>query len=96
MSAEPVARTVLWPQPLRKLGLQDPGLTVSREGPDGEQLRVRVSRPAKGLLFFADKPVDFSDNSLDLLPGDERIITAKGLLGQVLYCRSLQGAHACL
>ncbi|MEZ4676709.1 MAG: hypothetical protein R2932_21035 [Caldilineaceae bacterium] len=41
-----VSRSVLWPEPLKYLDLPDPELTLHREG---DCVRLRVQRPAKGI-----------------------------------------------
>lgn len=71
------ARTVLWPEPFKYLALPDPELEVTRL--DETSLRLRVARLAKGVWLQAGPEVRWSDNMLDLLPGDEQIITAQGL-----------------
>jgi beta-mannosidase len=92
LSGVQVARSVLWPQPLRELPFQDPGLQVER---DGDRLRLGVARPAKGVYFSADGPLDFSDNLLDLLPQETFTVSAPGLAGRGLQVRSLLGDHGC-
>ncbi|HEY4388865.1 MAG TPA: glycoside hydrolase family 2 protein, partial [Ktedonobacteraceae bacterium] len=68
VDGEVLARTVLWPEPLKYLALRDPDLTIERLGLD--MLQVRVQRPAKGVFFTADEDVQWSDNMLDMLPDD--------------------------
>jgi beta-mannosidase len=72
-----VARAALWPEPFKYLVLPDPAIHVERL--DSETLRVRAARPAKGVLLSAEQGVEWSDNMLDLMPGDERIVVARGL-----------------
>lgn len=81
-----VARSVLWPQPLRSLPLADPGLVVERQG---DTLRLSVQRPAKGVLLSSDRPLAFSDNLIDLLPGEVVEVSAPGLGAGPLEARSL-------
>jgi beta-mannosidase len=71
-----VARSALWPEPFKYLDPPDPGVEVSR---DGERLRLRCARPAKGVWLSAGDGVQWSDNMLDLLPGDEQTVLAAGL-----------------
>lgn len=71
-----VSRAALWPEPFKYLKLPDPGLQVAQEQ---ETLRLRVTRPAKGVWLSAGDGVAWSDNMVDLLPGDEQVIIAKGL-----------------
>lgn len=77
VGSKAVARAALWPEPFRDLTLSDPGIEVERLGRD--QLRVSAARPAKGVLLMGAEGVGWSDNMLDLLPGDSRTIVARGL-----------------
>lgn len=89
-----VARTVLWPQPLASLKFADPGLRLDR---DGDTLIVSADRPVKGVLIEATEVLDWSDNLLDLLPGDKLTLRVPGLAGYkgTLQVRSLGGGQAC-
>jgi beta-mannosidase len=60
------------------LDLQDPGIEMAAAG---DQLRLRAARPAKGVWLEAGDGVTWSDNFIDLLPGDEVSVTASGLNG---------------
>ncbi|KAG6893918.1 hypothetical protein C0993_012709, partial [Termitomyces sp. T159_Od127] len=74
-----LARFADWPQPYRYLAVPDPQLSVEV---DGEQVTASVKCPVKGLWFSVegDGPeVSWSDNSLDVVPDDPQVITAKGL-----------------
>lgn len=89
-----VARYSDWPQPYKLLDLPDPKLSVEMR--DGE-LRLSVGRPVKGVWLSVegnDEGVEFEDNSLDLFPGDERIIKAKGLEGRVITAATLWNPKA--
>ena len=68
----------LWPEPFKYLRLLDPGIELSQTG---DQLVLRAARPAKGVWLEAGEGVAWSDNFLDLLPGDEVNVTAAGLNG---------------
>jgi beta-mannosidase len=88
-----LARAVLWPQPLHKLALQDPELSLQladRAGEPGSQtLRVRARRPAKAVLLTAEGEARFGDNLLDLLPDEEVAIEVGGLGTEPLRAVSL-------
>lgn len=74
-----LARFTDWPQPYRYVAVPDPQLSVEVSG---EKVTVSVQRPIKGLWFSVegDGPeVSWSDNSLDVVPDDPQVITAKGL-----------------
>lgn len=68
-----------WPQPLKHLTFPDRNLKAETRGED--RIVVSVSRPVKGLLFTNDG-VDWSDNALDIVPGREVTVLAKGLKGR--------------
>lgn len=65
-----------WPQPLKHLTFPDRGLKIEARGPD--ELVVSAAKPVKG-LFLLNDGVEWSDNALDVVPGQEIVITAKGL-----------------
>lgn len=71
-----LSREIDWPQPLKRCKFPDRQLTVSQRG--SGQLVLSVEKPVKALKFMNDG-VEWSDNCLDLVPGDETIVTAKGL-----------------
>jgi beta-mannosidase len=70
-----LARAALWPEPFKYLTLPDPGVDVRRL--DESTVRVRADRPAKGVWLQGGPEARWSDNMLDLLPGDEQTITAQ-------------------
>ncbi|KAJ7165676.1 glycoside hydrolase [Mycena crocata] len=82
-----LARYADWPQPFRFIEpalLRSPGLKV---GVDAETGNVTVSaeRPVKGLVLGAlgdGEDVRWSDNALDIMPGDPQTVVAKGLGGR--------------
>ena len=95
MSGGVLARYADWPQPFRLLELPDPQLAVSvaiDENEDVARVSVSVERPAKGVFLTVDETdtgalgrkegVRWSDNALDVLPGDPQVIKAYGLRGK--------------
>lgn len=83
-SDEVIARTADWPQPFRHNTFPDPGLRIDV---DNETLTINVDRPAKCVFFAVDDPLEagevkWSDNALDLLPGDTQIVHARELRGR--------------
>jgi beta-mannosidase len=72
-----VARAAAWPEPLKDLRLHNPELRV--EQLDAETLQLSVNRPAKGVWLSAESDIAWSDNMLDLLPGDAQTVVAPGL-----------------
>ncbi|KAF8073394.1 glycoside hydrolase [Lyophyllum atratum] len=74
-----LARYADWPQPYRYLAIPDPQLRVEVKG---DHVTLAVERPVKGLWLSAEgegSEVSWSDNALDVVPGDPQTITAKGL-----------------
>ncbi|KAG7088707.1 hypothetical protein E1B28_012677 [Marasmius oreades] len=81
-----IARETDWPQPYRYLELpQDPGLTVVY---GKNQLKVEVKRPVKGVFFEVEpdlkdsdtySKVNWSDNGVDLVPGENRVLSVSVL-----------------
>ena len=48
-------------------------------------MTVEVQRPVKGLFLYPckeDDEIRWSDNALDVMPGDPQVITAIGLKGK--------------
>ena len=78
--SEVQARTALWPEPFKFYRFPDPGLKLEPMG--GNQLRPSVERPTKGVFLEAENAV-WDDNFLDLMPGDEQVVTVKGLSEKV-------------
>jgi beta-mannosidase len=72
-----VARASLWPEPFKYLTLPDPVIVLDLA--PGDYLHIRAARPAKGVVLSAGDGVAWSDNYLDLMPGDEQVIHAGGL-----------------
>lgn len=76
---EVLARFADWPQPYRYLAIPDPALSIAV---DGEAITLSVQRPVKGLFLTVvevGEEVKWSDNALDVVPGDPQTIIAKGL-----------------
>ncbi|KAJ7476843.1 glycoside hydrolase, partial [Mycena galericulata] len=82
-----LARFADWPQPFRFVEpalLRDPGLAVAVDK-DKETVTVRAERPVKGLVLSAvgeGEDVRWSDNALDVMPGDPQVVVARGLAGR--------------
>ncbi|KAG8741872.1 hypothetical protein FRC10_002333 [Ceratobasidium sp. 414] len=74
-----LSRFVDWPQPYRSYDPPNPKLKVSVEG---EEVTVNVEHPAKGVVLSVQgdgEEVKWSDNALDLIPGEPQTVTARGL-----------------
>ncbi|TPX16242.1 uncharacterized protein E0L32_003891 [Thyridium curvatum] len=70
-----VSHDVDWPQPLKHLTFPDRELKVEVRG---EDLIISAARPVKG-LWFTNVGVHFSDNALDVVPGQKLRVVAPGL-----------------
>ncbi|KAF8900302.1 glycoside hydrolase superfamily [Gymnopilus junonius] len=83
-----LARHSDWPEPYRYLQTPDPGLITSLtqgERSNETTLTMTVSKPAKCVFFSvedAGPEVQWSDNALDLVPGDEQVVLVGGLNGR--------------
>ncbi len=74
------ARATLWVEPFKYLRLPEPGIVVKRL--DDGRIQVSTARPAKGVWLECaeqDTVVHWSDNMLDLVPGDTQVVSAEGL-----------------
>ncbi|KAL5115715.1 hypothetical protein ACEQ8H_006427 [Pleosporales sp. CAS-2024a] len=76
IDGEIVSRDVDWPQPLKYLDFDERGLEVMAHG---GTIRVRASKPTKGLVFEERSGVLVHDSAIDVVPGDEQVIHVRGL-----------------
>jgi beta-mannosidase len=72
-----IARDCDWPQPLKYLDFVDRGLEVISDL--NGQLRIKAEKPTKGLVFEEREGVLLDDSALDVVPGEEQIVTVRGL-----------------
>ncbi|KAG8898984.1 hypothetical protein FRB99_007008 [Tulasnella sp. 403] len=76
-----LARSSNWPEPFKYLDFPDPQMQVEVEG---DALVVQVKKPAKCVFFTVEgdahpEDVEWSDNCVDLFPGDAQTLSARGL-----------------
>ncbi len=83
------ARATLFPEPFKHFMPPEPHLEVERL--DAEYLRLRVQHPAKCVWLDAPGAI-WSDNGLDLLPDEARVIHVSGLKHAV-HVRWLDGSR---
>jgi beta-mannosidase len=76
VNGEIVARDMDWPQPLKYLPFPKRNVKVDVRG---DQMHVTVDRPVKCLVFEEREGCHLSDSAIDLTPGDEQIVTVRGL-----------------
>ncbi|ETN46207.1 uncharacterized protein HMPREF1541_00391 [Cyphellophora europaea CBS 101466] len=75
-----VARDTDWPQPLKYLAFPERNVrvTVQSQG-QGSEMHVSVDRPVKCLVFEEREGCHLSDSAIDVVPGDDQVITARGV-----------------
>jgi beta-mannosidase len=84
-----LARAGLWPLPYKYLNLPDAAVAIERV--DEDTLRITAKRPARGVWFDAGDEVAWSDNFIDLLPGDSYVLQAINLGKNEIVLRYLGG-----
>lgn len=76
IDGELVSRDTDWPQPLKYLDFSNRGVEVLSSG---NSITVRAEKPTKGLVFEEREGVLVNDSAIDVVPGDEQVITVRGL-----------------
>lgn len=81
VDGEVVARDCDWPQPLKYLDFSERGAqrVDVLEDRENERIVFRARQPTKGLVLEEIDGLWLSDNALDVVPGDEQVVFAKGL-----------------
>ncbi|KIJ70008.1 glycoside hydrolase family 2 protein [Hydnomerulius pinastri MD-312] len=81
-----------WPEPFKFIdfpAIKDLGLIV-KTGSDGESVELSTQKPIKGIILDVEgEDVKWSDQAIDLVPGDSQIIKAVGLKGREVKARFL-------
>lgn len=79
INGEVVSRDYDWPQPYKYLSFaEDRGLKVKLDG-TRKQISISAGRPVKGLIFEERPGLTFSDNGLDIVPGEQYTVDIDGL-----------------
>lgn len=87
-----LARYSNWPEPWKYLIFPDPKLEISTEG---EEVTLKCAKPIKGLILDVEgEDCDWSDQAIDLFPGDVQVVTAKGLKGRKVTARYIGDGSA--
>ncbi|KAF8609837.1 glycoside hydrolase family 2 protein [Ceratobasidium sp. AG-I] len=91
-----LARYSNWPEPFKFIHFPTPeqvGLKISTskgEGSDDTLVTLSSSIPIKGIILDVDgEEVKWSDQAIDLAPGDDQVVVAKGLKGRQVKGRYL-------
>lgn len=76
------------PEPYKFIGFpKDLGLKVEVSS-DGESVKLSSKVPVKGIILDAEgEHVKWSDQAIDLIPGDEQVVQAGGLGGRKVQVR---------
>ncbi|ORX35177.1 glycoside hydrolase family 2 protein [Kockovaella imperatae] len=88
-----LARYSSWPEPFKYLTFPDPSLKIQIKG---DEVTLSCSKPMKSLVFDVESGDEchWSDQTIDLFPGDPQVITAKGLNGRKIKVRHLGDGSA--
>ena len=87
-----LARAALFPEPFKYQTFVDPALSVTRISQT--QLRLCAVTPVKGLWLEATGAI-WDDNGVDLMPLEERIVSAPSWEGAEVSLRWLGGQRVC-
>lgn len=81
-----IARCTNWPQPYRYLTIPEPNIDLCI---DKDTISIKSNVPVKGFAMYSEDTdgVEFEDNLLDLIPGDEQVVVAHGLSGREVTWR---------
>ncbi|OLN98001.1 Beta-mannosidase B 1 [Colletotrichum chlorophyti] len=71
-----VAEHSSWPQPLKYLEFSDRKVRVSAKN---GRLLVSAERPVKGFVIQEERGMKLSDNGFDVMPGEEKVVSVKGI-----------------
>ncbi|RMZ86302.1 hypothetical protein DV736_g6472, partial [Chaetothyriales sp. CBS 134916] len=77
VGGELVARDTDWPQPLKYLPFPERKVQVKML--NCNEIRVTAERPVKCLVFEERIGCHLSDSAIDVMPGDEQVISVRGL-----------------
>ncbi|EAU84749.2 beta-mannosidase [Coprinopsis cinerea okayama7 len=87
-----LARYSNWPEPFKFINfppIHSLGLQVTVQE-DGETIKLETDKPIKGIVLDVDgDDVQWSDQGIDLVPGDPQTIKAVGLKGRSVKVRFL-------
>ncbi|KAL5630057.1 hypothetical protein BROUX41_001663 [Berkeleyomyces rouxiae] len=74
-----IARHINWPEPLKYLHLKDPKDLQVTLSADSKSVMLSAEFPVKGLALECEEDwVEFQDNCIDLVPGEEVMVEVSG------------------
>ncbi|KAI5124966.1 hypothetical protein M0805_007392 [Coniferiporia weirii] len=86
-----------WPEPFKYIhfpSVEEAGLKIA-VGDDGQTLELSCKKPIKGIVLDVDgDDVKWSDQAIDLVPGDNQTVKALGLNGRKVKARYLGDGSA--
>jgi len=93
-----LARSSNWPEPYKYIHFPSPkevGLSVTVSS-DGEAVTLDCLKPIKGIILDAEGEADvnWSNQAIDLVPGDPQSVKAVGLKGRKVTARFLGDGSA--
>ncbi|KAJ5778752.1 Glycoside hydrolase family 2 immunoglobulin-like beta-sandwich [Penicillium odoratum] len=84
---ELVARDVDWPQPFKYINIPTPPIEIKRSSSSRtdnvQTVTIAAQKPVKCLVFEERDGIRYSDNALDIVPGDVQQIAITGLSADV-------------
>ncbi|KAF5393569.1 hypothetical protein D9757_000065 [Collybiopsis confluens] len=85
-----LARYSNWPEPFKFISFPHDVGFKAEVSTDGDSVRLSSKRPVKGIILDAEgEEVKWSDQGIDLIPGDDQVVQAKGLKGRKVQARYL-------
>ncbi|KAF9075879.1 glycoside hydrolase family 2 protein [Rhodocollybia butyracea] len=86
-----LARYSNWPEPYKFIDFpKDVGFKIEISS-DGESVTLSSKRPVKGIVLDVEgEDVKWSDQAIDLIPGDNQLVHAIGLKGRSVHARYLE------
>jgi beta-mannosidase len=85
-----IARYSNWPEPFKFISFPKDLGFKAQVSSDGESVKLSSERPVKGIVLDVEgEPVKWSDQAVDLIPGDEILVRAVGLKGRNVQARYL-------
>ncbi|KAJ4478021.1 glycoside hydrolase family 2 protein [Lentinula aciculospora] len=83
-----LARYSNWPEPYKFIDFPKDVAFTAEVSIDGESVKLSSKRPMKGIVLDVEgEDVKWSDQAIDLIPGDDQVIRTIGLKGRSVQAR---------